>query len=139
MITAPKRWVCDECGEGTGWQPYEFTDRALRRDLDAHKEYRHPDMSPDEWEEVLNVGEGLTLHLRKKAEPEHPKSQPKHFPREMKSRCHVCRKDTMWHIDRGFVNYNGIVDILVCDECGMEVPAFAYHQYRETGRVIIGV
>lgn len=61
------------------------------------------------------------------------------FPKTTTAKCWRCGKETEWRIDRAFVRYNGICDILVCVKCGEEVPAFAFDRYQEDGRVIIPV
>ena len=61
------------------------------------------------------------------------------FPRTKRFKCWDCDKETEWKIDTAFVRYHGVCNVLVCTECGAEVPDFAFNRYLDEGRVIIPV
>lgn len=129
------KWRCEECGCNYTWDSFSFDSDELLRDINRHKEMYHSDISEDGWDTIYIDREG-TASLRKKKPPEKLLYKQRH---EARHHCHHCEKETFWHVEHGFVRYHGIAHLLVCNECGCEVPDFAFDRYLETGRVIIPV
>ena len=123
-----KGWYCDECSSAFEWIPNTSFD-----DIEQHRLQKHPDIST--WESATVDADGI-VHIRGMDPPKQPKT---HFPRTKRYFCHSCGHDVEWKIEHAFVRYNGICPVLVCTECGMEVPSFAFSRYLDDGRVIIPV
>lgn len=59
--------------------------------------------------------------------------------REIPAKCPKCDKDVDFQIALAYVKYNGIIPILWCPSCKVEVPAYSFNDFLNTGKVIIGV
>lgn len=118
--------ICDICG-----QKFDgLTGEDLRIFYDEHPS-THPEWK--EWERYF-ASDGQ--HLRPVRTP---KKLETHYPEKATGYCYNCEAERHWGITHGFVNYHGLVHILKCEVCGVEVPYFAFHQYQSDGRVIIPV
>ena len=53
--------------------------------------------------------------------------------------CAKCDKDVEFQINMRYVDYNGIIPCLRCPSCNVEVPAYSFNRFLESGEVIIGL
>lgn len=120
--------VCDVCGEKYVGPPGED----VRIFCDEHPK-THPEV--EKWESYYDCASN-NAHLR----PVPPRKKLEtHYPKGAYGYCHECEELQHWDVTHGFVPYHGLCHILKCEECGVEIPEFAFARYVSTGKLVIPV
>ena len=118
--------ICDVCG-----QKFEgLTGEGLRIFYDEHQK-AHPEV--EKWERCY-ASNGVHL----KPVPSRKKLET-HYLKQAYGYCHECKAEHFWDVTHGFVPYHGLVHVLKCEECGVEIPEFAFARYVSTGKLVIPV
>lgn len=59
--------------------------------------------------------------------------------KEVRAHCPICDKDVDFQIGLYYIEYNGIVPCLRCPKCNNVVPDYAFNNFLQTGKIVIGV